>query len=321
MIHINQSYYGFFLVILIMLIIFSQSKVYGQDALIPEVAITNTVEVIPKIQTNHLLSKAIFNVNDQAEIIVNPVFNNNSTNIAFYIQCPSQVCTDIGTVAAPQYIFTAENLGHGSLPLTQYWEVPAPTSYVAIEYKNDNQQFSCSSLTLEQCITDTHFIKRYNFEVVASNVSITETMAAAIESENAELPQVSQALLQLSISLSSTSISSNLDNGLIVTASLDGIISLATSSIATETIEMMETNATASSSSFLKNIVETVIELFTDTKIPNVTPTPFPAESSPPFEAAPVTPIIETPQSDTPNSEVPNPTLEITENEITTTTF
>ena len=273
MIKNNQMYYGSFFLILIILLVISQSKVYGQSPIVPDILPVNTPEIITLPKTHHLLSKAIFSQDDQVNVLVNPVFDDNSTNIAFYIQCPSQACTDIGTVAAPLYIFTAENLGHGSLPLTKYWEVPAHTSYVALEYKNDNQQFSCSNLSLEQCISDTHFIKRFDFEVVASGVPITKAMTEVVEIKNANTPQVSDALLQLSISLSSTSISSNLENGLIVTASLDNIISIATTTLATQTNKVIETNDNPPSSSFLKNIVVSIIEIFTD-------PIPTPAEST-----------------------------------------
>lgn len=317
-------YYGSFFLILIMLLVISQSKVYGQSPTAPDVLPANSPEIITPPKTNYLLSKAIFSQDDQVNVIVNPVFNDNSTNIAFYIQCPSQACTDIGTIAAPLYIFTAENLGHGSLPLTKYWEVPAHTSYVALEYKNDNQQFSCSNLTLEQCISDTHFIKRFNFEVVASGVPITKAMTEVVEIKNADTSQVSDALLQLSISLSSTSISSNLENGLIVTASLDNIISIATTSIATQTNKVSETNDNPTPSSFIQNIVENIIEIFTDPIPTPVDPATPQVESSPTFEAASVvTPHDVTTTPAVVENEVPSPVVqdEIITNDITTTTF
>lgn len=321
-------YYGSFSFILIGLFIISQSKVYGQSAVEPDITSAETIEVIASPKTHHLLSKAIFSEDDQVNILVNPVFDDNSTNISFYIQCPSQACSDIGTPELPLYIFSAENLGHGSLPLTEYWEVPTHTSYVAVEYKNDNQQFSCSNLTLEQCLSDTHFIKRFNFEVVASGVPITEAMTAVIAIENADLPQVSDALLQLSISLSSTSISSNLENGLIVTASLDGNASIATTTIATNTITMpdiaIEKNEDPATSSFLMNFVENVIEIFTDSEPTPTKPTAILLESSPTFEVAPVESSTETTEITSPlENKVQSPLAPDTElnNDITTTTF
>ena len=324
MIRNEQMYYGSFFLILIVLLVISQSKVYGQSPIAPDILPVNTPEIITLPKTHHLLSKAIFSQDDQVNVIVNPVFDDNSTNIAFYIQCPSQACTDVGTVVAPLYIFTAENLGHGSLPLTKYWEVPAHTSYVALEYKNDNQQFSCSNLTLEQCISDTHFIKRFNFEVVASGVAITKAMTEVVETKNADTPNVSDALLQLSISLSSTSISSNLENGLIVTASLDNIISIATTTIATQTNKVIETNDNPPPSSFIQNIVESIIEIFTDPIPTPAVPTAPQAESSPTVEAAPEGPphdFTATPFAV--ENEVQSPVVhdEVITNDITTTTF
>ena len=317
-------YYGSFFLILIMLLVISQSKVYGQSPIAPDVLPANTPEIITLPKTNHLLSKAIFSQDDQVNVIVNPVFDDNSTNIAFYIQCPSQACTDVGTAAAPLFIFTAENLGHGSLPLTKYWEVPAHTSYVALEYKNDNQQFSCSNLTLEQCISDTHFIKRFNFEVVASGVSITKAMTEVGETKNADTPNVSDALLQLSISLSSTSISSNLENGLIVTASLDNIVSIATTSMATQTNEVSETKENPPPSSFIQNIIESIIEIFTDPIPTPAEPVTPQAESSPTFEAAPEVPPHDITATSSPvENEIQSPVVqdEVITNDITTTTF
>lgn len=317
-------YYGSFFLILIMLLVISQSKVYGQSPIAPDVLPANTPEIITLPKTNHLLSKAIFSQDDQVNVIVNPVFDDNSTNIAFYIQCPSQACTDVGSVSAPMYIFTAENLGHGSLPLTKYWEVPAHTSYVALEYKNDNQQFSCSNLTLEQCISDTHFIKRFNFEVVASGVPITKAMTEVVETKNADTPNVSDALLQLSISLSSTSISSNLENGLIVTASLDNIVSIATTSMATQTNEVSETKDNPPPSSFIQNIIESIIEIFTDPIPTPAEPATPQAESSPTFEAAPEVPPHDITATSSPvENEIQSPVVqdEVITNDITTTTF
>ncbi len=320
----NQLNFVSFIFFLGILSIFSESKAYGQDVSAPEITQISTPEIITLPPTHQLLSSAIFNVDTQSEIIVNPVFDNNSTNIAFYMQCPSQACTDIGTLATPLYIFAAENLGHGSLTLTEYWDVPAQTSYVAVEYKNDNQQFSCSNLTLEQCLSDTHFIKRFNFEVVASGIFITKAMAEIVETKNADTPQVSAALLQLSISLSSTSISSNLENGLIVTASLDNIISIATTSMATQTNEVTEITDNPPPSSFIQNIVESVIEIFTNPIPTPEEPTSPQAESSPTFEAAPEVPPVDVAATPTEvENEVQSPVVhdEVNTNDITTTTF
>ncbi len=165
----------------------------------------------------------------------------------------------------------------------------------------------------------------------------------------------SDALLLLSISLSSTSISSNLENGLIVTATLDGIASVATSSVleigtSTETVPSSTVGSSTEPSedttlgSFIMDIVESVIEIF----IPEESqPTELPTETLPPeatsteslpieetvenqetTEPAPAepTPEVLTPEASTeetpPISEVQSLTTDETEpNEITTTTF
>lgn len=324
----KKSQCNFFnvLVLFVVLTIFSQSVVYGQIIPTSEAPQTSSVEAISLPPVNHLLSSPVFNEDTQSTVIVNPIFDDNSTNVSFYIQCPSRACKDIGTKELPQYIFSAENLGHGSLPLSEYWAVPALTSYVAIEYKNDNQQFSCSNLTLDECLTNKRFIQRFNFKVVQSGVPITPAMTAGIEQENASSTSASDALRQLSISLSSSSISSNLENGLIVTASFDGIASIATSSIATHTPTNVvdETNEDSPPSSFLMDMVESVIGIFTNTETPIIESTTPELESATIVEIPLVMPTKEA-ETDiaAPLNEVQSPMSpeEVINNDITTTTF
>ncbi len=155
---------------------------------------------------------------------------------------------------------------------------------------------------------------------------------------------VSDALLLLSISLSSTSISSNLENGLIVTATLDGIAGVATSSItdtatsAEAAIEISSSTTEAEGStvgSFIMDIIDSVIEIFSpeDETATSTEPTlPEPTEAtSTPVETIPipVEPVIEVPVEDTPLAE-PAPeneiqssvsTEDVTNNETITTEF
>lgn len=114
------------------------------------------------------------------------------------------------------------------------------------------------------------------------------------------------ALRQLSISLSTTSITANLDDGLIVVASLDGNPQAPTSSSSTETEAEADTGTSVGQ--FLLDIAKTVVDIFTggtDT-------------TSPPTEA----PLLE-PQDSVPvENTVPSSVQADTENnDVTTTTF
>jgi hypothetical protein len=141
----------------------------------------------------------------------------------------------------------------------------------------------------------------------------------------------SSELLSLSISLSSTSISSDLDNGLIVTASLDGIASLATTTIlANEASTTPDTGTTSNNLSldnssgivdFVTEIIEDIIDIFVpEEDLPNDTPNDITTE--PPLESASSTNMSDADTSAStadmsPSTEVVEPTTEDTS--ITTT--
>ena len=272
----------------------------------------NTETPTPTSKTQ-LLETSIFKTNDQSTILIKPTFNDDSTNIAFYMKCPSIACPNDGTYESPVYIFSAENLGHGILPFSEYWAPPIAGDYVAIEYKNDKQQFSCSGISFDNCLTDTHFINVFYFSLVNNDTVITPEMLDAKKILNNETitpkSNTSDALLKLSISLSSTSISSNLDNGLIVTATLDGIASIATSSASINNISSTsnetiaytststETEENSSIGSFIMGIVDSVIEIFTP-------------EETAPIESEQAETIVEEPISEL-------PTVETTTDELT----
>lgn len=288
-------------------------------------------QIISKLSTStdpaQLLDTSVFKTEDQPIVLVKPTFNDSSTNIAFYMKCPSEACPNNGTIESPVYIFSAENLGHGVLPFSDYWAPPITSDYVAVEYKNDEQQFSCSGISLDECFADPHFINVFYFTLVNNATVITPEMLAEkaklnnpnqiLETDNST---TSEALLLLSIRLSSTSISSNLDNGLIVTATLDGIASIATSSVsATDTTTSTETEISTTTEndedstvgSFIMNIVDSIIDIFTPeettvTEEPTQSETersePAQSETTPtesiPSEPSPKLPTVETPTSE-----------------------
>ncbi|MBI3626505.1 hypothetical protein HY224_00475 [Candidatus Uhrbacteria bacterium] len=102
-----------------------------------------------------LVAKAQFLENEQASTMIHPHSIDGSTNVAFYLDID-------GTMW-----WQAEQLGSlGDLPFSKYWEpTPATGKYVAVEYVNDIQQFSCSGLTLNDCLSDPHFIDQFSFVI------------------------------------------------------------------------------------------------------------------------------------------------------------
>ncbi len=309
-------------------------------------------QTINKLSTStdpaQLLDTSVFKTEDQPIVLVKPTFNDNSTNIAFYMKCPSEACPNNGTLESPVYIFSAENLGHGTLPFSDYWAPPIASDYVAVEYKNDEQQFSCSGISLEECLADPHFINVFYFTLMDSTTAITPEMldekaklnnpSQILETDNST---TSEALLLLSIRLSSTSISSNLDNGLIVTATFDGVTSIATSSISstdtptsteTEISTTTENDEDSTVGSFIMNIVDSIIDIFTPEET-TVTEEPTQSETeqsettpteSIQSEPSPELPTVETPTNEsTQENEVQSSVSaeEIINNEIITTEF
>jgi hypothetical protein len=178
----------------------------------------------PAPQAAALIEETIFRTSDQSSVLVRPLFDDLSTNIAFYMKCPNIACPSEGTLEAPVYIFSAENLGRGILPFSEYWAPPLPTDYVAIEYRNDDQQYTCSDKTITECQNDPRFISLFEFAIVSDDTTITLAMLAEKNRSGTSTP-VSLALdnlEQLSIALSAPSITSDLTNGQIVSAILDG---------------------------------------------------------------------------------------------------
>lgn len=222
--------------------------------------------------SQELLSQPVFRENEQSNIEVNSVFADNSTNIIFYIQCPSVACPDDGTKESPVYLFNNETLARGDLPFSEYWVPPALTEYIAIEYKNDKQQFSCSGVSLDACLTDPHFIKKFHFELVDNNTVITAQML---------LPE---------------SISSDLANGEITTASIDG--QLPQIPLETNTLNP----APESLGSFVAEIFHTIFESIFPEKIEPVPTVENLQQASDEQSSAPVENTIPSSLSNEPNA-------------------
>jgi hypothetical protein len=280
-----------------------------------EIPIPNTTSATDTIpvaaNSDAFIGSPVFKENEQSQVLLNPVFNDNSTNIAFYMKCPNIACPGNGTPANPEYVFSAENLGHGTLPFSDYWAPPALTDFIAIEYKNDSQQFTCSDKTLEVCKADPHFVAITNFAIVSSSTVITPEMIAAKSIENTVPVQTtsstpSAALTALSVNLSAASISSNLEAGTMVTATLDG------TSTTTTTPELAGQASTssplASVGSFLAGVVNTIIDAILpgDQSGKTSTDTPATISSESSSTSTPTNTTSKTP-ADTPTSTAPSP--------------
>lgn len=216
--------YGIVLFSVVVLLIMSTSSgVSGEEPVTPPPPIENNLQ--PDL-IKSLLENPIFKDSEQATVLVNPRFDDRSTNIAFYIKCPNVACPDNGTTDLPVYIFSAENLSDGTKAFSDYWAPPVLTDYIAIEYKNDTQQYTCSDKTVEACIADSHFVSKFEFAVVSNTTSISPEMIAAknihLALGNQENSPASDAITHLSITLADTAITSDLQNGQLVTAILDG---------------------------------------------------------------------------------------------------
>ncbi len=102
-----------------------------------------------------LMEKPSFTQAEQSLVQIKPRFADGSTNIAFYIPYEDQ-----------GWIWQSETPAIGTMPFVDYWgPTPAPGKYVVVEYANDNQQFSCSDLALDNCLSDPHFISKFDFEI------------------------------------------------------------------------------------------------------------------------------------------------------------
>ena len=189
--------------------------------------------------TADILEKPIFKEGEQGSVQIQPAFNNRTTNIAFYIKCPSVSCMNYGTQELPVFHFSAENIGHGHSAFSNYWAPPDSSEYVAIEYVNDQQQFTCSDLSLEECIADPHFISKFHFKIVDDNTVITEVALESIakvndENQEKDIPE---------------SITSDLADGKTVTSHIDGIMEKASSTFKLPSEDTTISSSTASPTS------------------------------------------------------------------------
>ena len=219
----SPTHYGIVTFFLMMLILNTYQGVSGEEPVSPSLPTENNPLPNPP---KKLLDTPIFKENEQVTVLVHTLFDDRSTNIAFYIKCPNVACPDNGTADFPVYIFSAENISVGTKAFSDYWAPPVLTDYIAIEYKNDAQQYTCSDKTVEACIADSRFVSKFEFALVSNTTNISPEMIAA---KNIHLALGSQgnslasdALINLSITLTDTAITSDLQNGQVVTAVLDG---------------------------------------------------------------------------------------------------
>ncbi len=246
---------------------------------------------IPQSQIQ-LIEKPVFKENEQSTVAVHPRFNDESTNIAFYINCvnhsacfdniSTDTSVDTGTTTPKlsQMVFAAENLGHGYLPFSEYWAPdPAIGKYTAIEYYNDNQQFSCSDLSVEDCVNDSHFISRLDFEITSNNPDIV----LATTTEN--ITTLSSIDGVATSSISDTVASTSVENTIVI-PQIDGV---ASSSISDSIPEVT-----------LPVVSGEVTLVFPDSIGTMPPPTTLDTNPIPPVVIEPTVPVVEVPAIETP---------------------
>ena len=106
-----------------------------------------------------LLDKSVFREDEQTLEMIHPRLTDGSTNIIFFID------------NAPQYF--AEAIANGDHLLSDYFDPPLSVGkYILVEYSNDGGNFGCSGFSLNDCVTDPHFISQESFEIVDNNAII-----------------------------------------------------------------------------------------------------------------------------------------------------
>jgi len=152
------------------------------------------------------LEKSAFRENEQSTIVLHPSLNDGSTNIAFYIPYNSPT----------NWVWQAETPSVGDATFSNYWApTPAIGKYIVIEYRNDKQQFSCSGLSLNDCLNDPHFISKEAFDIIDNSgtdvAATTATDQAAGNISTTTVTNISELLSAVSSSspiISPTNVSS-----------------------------------------------------------------------------------------------------------------
>jgi hypothetical protein len=214
------------------LLFFSFSTVHADTIMSGATSTTSTPE---------LLNKSIFDINDFSTVLVQPQFMDGSTNIAFYLDIDGA------------YIWQAEQLGSlGVLPFINYWDVSGNSgggvgSYVAVEYLNDGQQFSCSGLSLGDCIGNPHFIGQFNFQIVDSDGANTSTIVANSTVEVASTTPSLVDALSVATTTDATSTAGTLDIASVASTTDNSTASSSTSTIVATSTDIATTTVAATS--------------------------------------------------------------------------
>jgi len=195
------------------------------------------------IPTPQLFDKDIFGENEQSSAMIRPRFLDGSTNIIFYI--------DYGN---NNFQYAAETSAHYDLPFSDYY-APAPGvgKYIAVEYRNDAGTFGCSGISLNECITDPHFISQFSFEIRDDVIVVPE-----VAEENA----------------TTTSIMSDLSDGQTATAPIDGVVVTETSTTTeTETASSQMAAVSEADTGILDAVIETFLDIIGVDDAVEATPT------------------------------------------------
>ncbi len=144
----------------------------------------------PSPLPSDLVEKPVFRESGKSSVMIRPHFTDSTTNVAFYLDIDGKMW------------WQAEQLGSlGDLPFVSYWApMPVVGSYVAVEYVNDHQQFSCSGLSLGDCLSDPRFVAESAFQVVDDSAVIDPPVTLPPSSSSDLTAGIAQALFELDAS-------------------------------------------------------------------------------------------------------------------------
>jgi|GEM_PF-1825318 hypothetical protein len=153
--------------------------------------------------TYQLLDKYSFGQDREADVSVIPQFKDGSTNIIFYRDDGGGDFEYFGESNDGPYV---ENPSFANYPGVIGTTIG---DYVAVEFYNDGDQFTCAALSLSNCLADSHFISQTPFEITDDSVPDSSVFPAVdiATTTISNLPQLLDALSSSSPATSTSIIS------------------------------------------------------------------------------------------------------------------
>lgn len=129
-------------------------------------------------QIYKLLNRSVFSESEKSSIVIRPIFFDYSTSLILYVSNGDTPET---------WTYEPEMLGFGYFLFSDYFSFGSPVGrYILVEYKNDEQTFSCYGLPLNECVANTHFISQQSFEIIDNNtiIPVLDTVPTPFEPIN-----------------------------------------------------------------------------------------------------------------------------------------